>query len=326
MRRPRRRVALPLAAAVVALASVGVALRLVDASPSTATRAVTAPAAVPSASTAAAPATASARASATPATAPATTSHSVVVLGQARTWVQIDPGGTTPAGTILVVLHGRWVTPQIEIARDGLLPLVAQTGVTLVYPAGIGASWNAGDCCGVAAQTGVDDLQFLHQLVAAVDPGHVRPIDLVGYSNGGRLAYAVACQAPALVDGFAVVNALPDTGCTVTAPITLLQLAGTADPEIAYRPGDNGVTSPAVTTEIAALTQLDACITATTAQSGSRTLATWDGCTAGNRVALATYTGGDHSWPVGDATTPGAARTILDFFARPGMRGITRAR
>jgi polyhydroxybutyrate depolymerase len=253
-----------------------------------------------------------------------TTVHAIVVAGQKRSWVQVDPGGT-PSGTILVVLHGRWVTPQVELQRDAILPLVAQTGVTLVYPAGIGTSWNAGYCCGVAAQTGVDDVQFLRQLVAAVDPGRVRQIDLVGYSNGGRLAYTVACQAPGLVDGIAVVNALP-TDCAVTAPLTLLQLAGTADPEWAYQPGDNGVSSPAVTTEIAALARLDACSASTTAQAGGMTLATWDGCTAGNRIALATYLGGDHSWPLGNATTPGAAQVILDFFARPGLRGVTRAR
>ncbi|HEX6537933.1 MAG TPA: hypothetical protein VF155_01975 [Candidatus Dormibacteraeota bacterium] len=35
---------------------------------------------------------------------------------------------------------------------------------------------------------------------ASVDPGHGTPIYLIGYSNGGRLAYTLACAAPTLVD------------------------------------------------------------------------------------------------------------------------------
>jgi polyhydroxybutyrate depolymerase len=325
--RSRRRIAL-LFAALVALAGAGLAWRIADVSPSMARTAVRSRTAALRVATAASPSTSpaapssataapSATASATPVPSPVTTTHSIVTGGLTRSWVQVDPGAGTPSGPILIVLHGRWVTPQIELQRDAISSPAATAGVTLVYPAGVGTSWNAGDCCGAAYTTGVDDVQFLRQLVATVDPGHARQIDLAGYSNGGRLAYAVACQAPTLVDGIAVVNMLPDPGCTVTAPMTLLQLVGTADPE---------APAPTAATQIAALAQLDACTTSNTTQSGSLTLARWDGCTAGNRVALATYQGNDHSWPLGDATTPGAAQTILDFFARPGSRGLSRAR
>ena len=83
-------------------------------------------------------------------------------------------------------------------------------------------SWNAGGCCGQAAQHDVDDVAFIKSLVAAVDPGHrtimtlVDDLRTVGYSNGGRLAYKLACSAPGLFDGTAVVKADPDPGCVVS--------------------------------------------------------------------------------------------------------------
>lgn len=45
-----------------------------------------------------------------------------------------------------------------------------------------------------------DDVGCIEELVASVDPGHGIPIYLIGYSNGGRLAYTLACAAPTLVD------------------------------------------------------------------------------------------------------------------------------
>jgi polyhydroxybutyrate depolymerase len=248
-------------------------------------------------------------------TPPVTTVGSISVGGGVRQWVQVSPAHGTGASTpILVVLHGSSETASAEIQRDGLTPLVAQGRAELVYPQGIGNSWNAGGCCGAAAAQNVDDVGFLRALVARVDPGHARPIHLVGYSNGGRLAYTVACDLPGLVDTFSVVAAVPVRSCAIGRPISVLQVDGTADPEIPYQPGDRGTVPTAETTRVATLRSLDACPAApATVTRGSLTLQTWSGCRAGTRVAFATYRGGDHGWPPGNATTPSAAATIWGF-------------
>ena len=82
----------------------------------------------------------------------------------------------------------------------------------------------------------VDDVAFIKSLVAAVDPGHGHPIYVVGYSNGGRLAYQLACSEPGLFDGTAVVKADPDPGCVVTRPLTILQIAALDDTAVPYAP------------------------------------------------------------------------------------------
>lgn len=253
---------------------------------------------------------------ATPA-APVITLHTLLTGGLARGWEQLTPGGGAgPSTPILVVLHGQAVTAAQEVERDALTPLVAAGRTELVYPQGIGNSWNAGGCCGPAWGQRVDDLSFVRDLVAAVDPGHARPVYLVGYSNGGRLAYTVACDDPTLVDGFAIVDAMPLAGCTLGRPITILQVDGTADPAIPYRPGDPGGELPPATTEAERLRVLDGCRAApATATAGSLSLQTWSGCAGGTRLGFATYAGGTHLWPAGDAGTPGAGPVLWTFLS-----------
>jgi polyhydroxybutyrate depolymerase len=248
---------------------------------------------------------------------PVTTNHTVVVDGRVRQWEQLTPSTVGASTPILVVLHGQAVTVAQEVQRDGLVPLVAQGRAELVYPAGIGMSWNAGGCCGPAAVQSVDDTAFVRALVAQVDPGHGRPVHLVGYSNGGRLAYAVACSDPTLVDDYAVVDAMP-YGCAVRSPVTILQVDGTADPAIPYQPGDAGAELPPATTQVAALRVLDGCAaTPSTVRTGTLVVATYAGCADGHRLRFASYVGGTHLWPAGDATTPNAAEVVWAFVS-PG--------
>jgi polyhydroxybutyrate depolymerase len=274
------------------------------------------------------PPTSSTVAPPTAAAAPITSTHSIDVAGVKRQWVQTSPAGGLDAATrILVVLHGRVVSPQQEAQRDGFLPLVAPDNLELVYPAGVGASWNAGTCCGPASTTGVDDVAFLRALVTAVDPQHAHSIAMVGYSNGGRMAYTVACQSPNLVDGFAVVGALPMATCTLAHPVTVLQVAGTADAVVPFVATAGAATAgPNVTDLVAALRTLDGTTpAAATWQSGTVTMSTWTSSSTRIRVGLAAYEGGTHAWPGGDATTPGAAEVILRFFSTGDAHAITRA-
>jgi polyhydroxybutyrate depolymerase len=275
-----------------------------------------APAAPAAPATPATPAVPTATPRATPA-APVVSVHTLPVGGLTRQWEQLAPaGGAGPATPILVVLHGQAETAAQEVQRDALTPLVVTGRAELVYPQGIGNSWNADGCCGPAWGQRVDDLDFVRALVAQVDPGRARPVYLVGYSNGGRLAYTVACNDPTLVDGFAVVDAMPLSGCTLSRPITVLQVDGTDDPAVPYQPGDPGSELPPATTQVERLRVLDGCPAApATVSAGNLTVDTWSGCGSGDRLGFATYHGGTHRWPAGDATTPGAGSVIWQFLS-----------
>ena len=282
--------------------------------PSAATANVT-PAPSPSANSTATP---------TPA-APVTTTvtqtmQSILVGAETRQYLVIAPSHQSSTFLpIIVVLHGIEATLQEEIQRDNFTPLVQHGAAELVYPQGLGESWNAGGCCGLAAQDGEDDATFLEDLIATVDPGHGDPVYLVGYSNGGRMAYTLACDDPSLVDGYAIVKSVPLNPCAAQAPITIVQIAATDDWEVPYQPGDAGDESPPVTQQVALLQQSNGCdATSTTTVTGSLTYVTWTACAQGTRLAFATYASGSHLWPAGDASTPSAASVIEGFFGVSG--------
>jgi polyhydroxybutyrate depolymerase len=246
------------------------------------------------------------------------TTHSIKVDGRTRTWLQVAPVGSSSATVpIIVMLSGISATAGKEMARDGLLGLPAAGRAELVYPVAIDESWNVGNCCGKAAKLHIDDQAFIEALASKLDPAHHRPIYLAGYSNGGRLAYLIACTTPTLFTGYAVVKAMPDVGCVVTKPVSILQIDSTNDYAVPYKPGDKGKEHPPATTEVADLRTVDACPTTSTTQTrGTLTLTTWTNCKSQSRVTFATYIGGKHSWPPDTSTTPGAATLIWTFITK----------
>lgn len=249
--------------------------------------------------------------------ADAVSAHAIRVGALTRSWTEIAPAPPmTDSVPIIVILSGRGATTPLEISRDGLVSLVRAGQAELIYPAGVGESWNAGGCCGRAASENVDDVAFMRALVNRIDPGHDRPVYLVGYSNGGRLAYRIACTDPALFDATAVVKAMPEPGCVVPGPVTILQIDSTNDYAVPYQPGDAGQEQPAATAEVGRVRAADGCAApGTDLARGSLLLQTWSHCRGAATVAFATYHGGRHSWPAGNAATPSAASVIWGFFS-----------
>jgi polyhydroxybutyrate depolymerase len=212
---------------------------------------------------------------------------------------------TTP---VIIVLQGVNATVNAEITRDHLTGYDAE----LVYPVAEYKSWNAVGCCGKAATKDVNDIAFMQALVATVNPGHEHSVTLAGYSNGGRLAYRIACTDPSLVDAYAVVKAMPD-GCVVGKPVTILQIDSTNDTKVPLEPGDKGTESPAATVEVSRLRQVDrASGSATTTNKGALTLSSWTGA-GDTRVEFAVYAGVGHGFPQPTATTPSAAALIYSL-------------
>jgi polyhydroxybutyrate depolymerase len=250
---------------------------------------------------------------------------SVTVGGMTRTYdVFSPPVGATGRVPALVVLHGRKTSVTVEESRDGLIQLAKQGKALVVYPTGFGQSWNAGACCGPAQVAGVDDLTFLTDLVRSVGSRpDVSAVYLVGYSNGGRMAYDVVCAHPRLVSSFVVVAAVPVIACAPGAPVSLLEMVGTLDPILSYdslspRQHVNGYREPTVTDEVALWRKRDGCSASFTTQTtGTFRLQTWPQCNGGSVVALGTYQGAGHAWPAGGGGLPSAADVLWRFLTAP---------
>ena len=243
------------------------------------------------------------------------TSSTMQVGSMTRSYTVITPAKTTLSATapIIMVLSGLNSPQNQEIARDGLTPYVTGDDAELVYPLAYRESWNAIGCCSWAAQAKVNDVGFIEALVKKVDPGNTRPIYLMGYSNGGRLAYTLACEDPLLFDGTAVVKADPQQWCNVTVPQKLLQISATDDTDTPWYTGEKGNfrEEPAAQVQDTTLRYDDQCSAkSVSAQQGNMTLTTWSDCLDGSSVSFAVYTAGVHSYPRPPVSFPAASQVI----------------
>ena len=246
--------------------------------------------------------------------------------GLKRSYAVIAPvSGLPAAAPVIVMLSGDGAPVSVEATRDQLVPYASSDRAEVVYPVAVRGSWNSVDCCGYAHTHKVDDLAFMKALVPAVDPGHGRPVYVVGYSNGARLAYRVACTDPGLFDAYAAVKGLPSPGCLPIKPVTIAQLASLDDPEARYKPGGKPTSDDPipVLTLVAQLRETEKCpASPVVTHTGSMNLDTWSGCAAGVRLAFATWTDGKHSFPRPPYSVPSAAQVIWSFFTNAPLAAL----
>jgi polyhydroxybutyrate depolymerase len=247
-----------------------------------------------------------------------TSAFSMKIGGLTRSWQQITPvAPLAKPAPIIVVLGGVSEPVNGEIERDNLVPYADAGKAELVYPIGYRESWNAGGCCGWAAKDNIDDIAFMKALAARVNPGHKHPLYVVGYSNGGRLAYRMACSDPGIFDATVIVKAMPMSDCRVTRPQTVMQIAALDDTAVPYKPGLPGKESPPATVQAGRLLAADRCTgPAVTSSHGEMIYRTWSNCGYGARVGFAVWKTGGHSFPFPKKTTPGAAPVIWSFFTQ----------
>ena len=114
--------------------------------------------------------------------------------------------------------------------------------------------WNPTDRCCDGGKSGGDDVTYLTELVASarelLDFG---PLYFFGYSNGGFMAYHMACKGlPGLraVASLAGTSYVEDSACDGTPPVSVLHIHGAADHVILFEgdarePGPKGDGEPA---------------------------------------------------------------------------------
>lgn len=245
----------------------------------------------------------------TPALPPGVKSQSVTVDsgGLQRSYNVLEPiHPVSSALPVIVFLHGLDATIQIEESRDALTPYVTAGQAILVYPVAENEEWDTGED---TRSAGVDDMAFLTtvlQQAATLRNANPHRVYLAGFSRGGKMAWEMACADPGLIDGLTIIAATPVTPCaTPGPPMSLLQMAGTADPQVPYS---------TVTPEVAAWAQKDGCSPTTTSGGGSPDLTTYLRCADGTKVVLATYQGEAHVWPGGGGESlPGPI--VWNFFS-----------
>ena len=159
--------------------------------------------------------------------------------------------GETP---LIVSLHGFGGDSAFHLAYVPLHERVNSDGFALLLPNGApdregNRVWNPTDRCCDGGKAGEDDVAFLTELVAeARKTGDFGPVYFFGYSNGGFMAYHVACKGlPGLraVASLAGTSYVEDSSCEGAPPVSVLHVHGTADEVIHFEgyataPGGDG--------------------------------------------------------------------------------------
>ena len=256
---------------------------------------------------------------------PATVTYSMQVGHRIRQYEVIAPDATLArSAPIIVVLSGAAVTTSVEITRDRMAPYADAGQAEIVYPVAVKESWNAIGCCDGAARANVNDVGFIKALVPRIDPGRERPVYIVGYSVGGRLAYRLACTDPALFDGMAAVKADPMPGCVVTTPMNVIVFSSMDDKYVPYKPGEKGKETPPATVQIARLQKDMGCAAkpAVVKPKGMVGLSTWS-CASGKTLQWALYPTGGHDFP-GPRDGTSANQLIYSFVTRTPLAPVPR--
>lgn len=232
---------------------------------------------------------------------------------------------------LVLVLGGVGNTAESMVEATQFDRQAIDGGFVVVYPDGIGETWNAGYCCGRAAREGIDDIAFLTAVMDQLqdeygtDPARVF---VVGVSNGAMMAYRLACQVADRISGVgSVAGAMIIDECRPTRPVPVIEIHGTADDLVPYQGGRTagGATqpSPPTVTVVERWASLNGCTGApATEAEGVVTTTTWSGCAGGSTVRLITVEGGGHTWyaprlgPANGAVD--ATQEIWTFLGRVG--------
>ena len=237
------------------------------------------------------------------------------------------PANYDPSRGVALVLNFHGFTS--DAPQEAILSLMNDKadneGFIVAYPYGTGTplSWNAGACCGTAAASGVDDIQFVRDILAkastdlCIDPTRIYA---TGMSNGGFLSHRIGCE---MADTFAaiapVAGVLGVPTCTPSRPMPVLHFHGTSDPLVPYN-GDPAMGFPPVLDTFHGWADRDGC-TGTPTQTyakGDATCQTYDQCAGGAEVTLCTIDGGGHTWP-GGTPVPSLGATSTDINATDAM-------
>ena len=249
-----------------------------------------------------------------------------------------DPGRPLP---LVIAVHGAFDSAEQLEQVTGLSALADRAGFVVAYPNGLGLlgflrHWNAGFCCAKAKHDGWDDTGFLLKLIddlsgrLAIDRDRVA---LVGFSNGGMLAYRFAAEHPGRIAALAVAGAaiggqeseepamatIPDP----MGPLPVLIMHARDDDSIPFAGGP----SPRHP-EISYLGPVDAAalfvrVNRCAGEPERRELPgheirRWGGCAAGSEVVFAVNDSGGHAWPRRRADRGGfeATELVADFLGR----------
>jgi polyhydroxybutyrate depolymerase len=209
---------------------------------------------------------------------------------------------------LLVLLHGAGDDPAGIEEDSGMTDVAMASGFAVAYPAGLYGTWNAGGCCLRSVADEVPDELFLVRLIRTlVQEGTARrdQVYVAGFSNGGMMAYRLACSHRLPLAGVGAVGGALVSRCPDPRVRTVVAVHG-ADDALVPTAGYDGTLNtgqhlhyPPLADAMATLArgidcEQDGPLRSTAAGVD---LDTWYGCRRGGSVTSMVISGLGHDWP-----------------------------
>jgi polyhydroxybutyrate depolymerase len=176
-------------------------------------------------------------------------------------------------------------------------------------------SWNAGTCCAPATDALENDVLLTSAIIEAVKKNYDIDSSRVwaaGHSNGGMMAYRLACDLSDKITAIAVVvGSLVDTSCNPANQVSLLHIHGDLDPLVPVQ-GGGKLDTPNIYYSVLDYAKANSCNASSSANFTSEEQQFIWNCPNSSQVQLVNYLANSHEW------AEGYSKDILRFlFAHP---------
>ncbi len=277
--------------------------------------------------------------------------------GKSRSFIVHVPTGYTGTSPAPVVFdfHPLGGSGSSQEGSSGWKAQCDSVGCIAVFPNSFDSSnsWNVGYCCDNAQADKVDDVQFTRDMLTwleantCVDP---KRIYASGGSNGGGMAYMLACNAADVIAAVAPVDfrcitgaqpasassltATDNTACVCTLPRPISVIAydeGQDNSVVPFNGGSTVVAAdcppggncsafvfPSAQVNIGTWANFDKCTGSATADPNNSICQTWTSCSNNTTVTLCTNPSSSHLAAYSSATAKVTA-TAWDVFSKESL-------
>lgn len=230
---------------------------------------------------------------------------SIMHDGQQRDYIYYSAENSAVDLSLLIVMHGFTQTAENIMQYSQFNQLAESEGFAVVYPQGIGNSWNVDFNGGSTA----DDLGFIAALIDSLSENYAIDLNRIyatGFSNGGfmsyRLAYQLSNKIAAIASVAGTISSNAFQSWSPELPVPVLHIHGTADFIVPYAGFSgiegveallnfwithNGCASPPEITDLPDLVQ----------EGSTVTLYEWMNCNSDKQIDLLKINNGGHTWP-----------------------------
>lgn len=226
---------------------------------------------------------------------------------------------------LIVVLHGGGGSARsvIRLTQGRFNKIADEEDLIVVYPEAVRRYWNEGrsEPISYAHRNEVDDVGFISSMIESlveeydIDKNRVY---LSGISNGGFMAFRMACERPELITAIATVNApIPidiEEQCKQSSGTSLMMIHGTDDPLVPYEGGtitafgvargrvfsaEGSIALWLAQNDCPGHAEKDMIEDRSPRDNTTISVYTYPGCEDGVNVLLYRVEGGGHTWPGG---------------------------